>query len=466
MRPVIVIDVVGLSLRHIGPHTPNLSSLVEKGALRPLSTTTPAVTCTTQSTLLTGLTPAGHGAVANGWFFRDLGEIYFWRQSAQLVSGERVWETARGFDPSFTCANLFWWYAMHTTADISVTPRPMYLADGRKIPDCWASPSGLREELTERLGRFPLFSFWGPATNIRATQWIADCALHIRRTRAPTLTLAYLPHLDYDLQRLGPDDPTIDKALRQVDACCGELVRDAERDGAAVIVLSEYGITAVKTPIHINRALRQAGWLQVRSELGREQLDLAASSAFAVADHQIAHIYVPCTKLVGEVSALIEALPGVEAVFTESGLSQLGLHHPRAGDIVALAQSDAWFTYYHWLDDARAPDFARTVEIHRKPGYDPVELFLDPAIRYPKLAVGWRLAKRAAGFRSLMDVIPLDATLVKGSHGRPTDNDEDGPVLISSEGGQLQPGPVDATAVKSIILKHLFPKRPDVEALQ
>lgn len=458
MRPMIVINVVGLSPRLIGSNTPNLSALVKNGALRPLTTVTPAVTCTVQSTLLTGLGPALHGAIANGWFFRDLGEILFWRQSAGLVSGERVWEAARKVDPSFTCANLFWWYAMHSTADISVTPRPMYLADGRKIPDCWASPNGLREELTQRLGPFPLFSFWGPTADITSSQWIARCALHIRRTRAPTLTLAYLPHLDYDLQRVGPDGPAIGKALREVDVVCGELIEDSRRDGARVIVLSEYGVTPVQTPIHINRALRQAGWLQVRSELGREQLDVAASSAFAVADHQIAHVYVPKVELIGEVFAMVKALPGVEAVFLGSTKAEIGLDHPRSGELVALARSDAWFTYYHWLDDARAPDFARTVEIHRKPGYDPVELFLDPSIRYPKLAVGWRLARRAAGFRALMDVIPLDAGLVKGSHGRLTDNDEDGPLIISSEAGLLPARSIAATSVKAIILQHLFPE--------
>lgn len=466
MRPVIVINVVGLSPRHIGTDTPNLSALAKRGSLRPLATTTPAVTCTVQSTLLTGLLPAEHGAVANGWFFRELGEILFWRQSARLVSGERVWETARRYDETFTCANLFWWYAMHSTADISVTPRPMYLADGRKIPDCWASPIGIREELTQRLGPFPLFSFWGPATTIKSTQWIADCAMHIRRTRAPTLTLAYLPHLDYDLQRLGPDGAGIPCALREVDAVCGELIEDAERDGASVIVLSEYGITRVETPIHVNRALRRAGWLQVRSELGRDQLDLAASSAFAVADHQIAHVYVTRAELLDEVSALVQSLPGVEAVFPRSAQSSLGLDHPRSGELVALARADAWFTYYHWLDDARAPDFARTVDIHRKPGYDPVELFLDPRFRWPKLAVGWRLAKRAAGFRSMMDVIPLDAELVRGSHGRPTDDEDDGPLFISSEADRSPSGPIPASVVKAIILRHLFPDRPADEILQ
>lgn len=463
MTPLIVLNVVGLSPRHIGPDTPCLARLASRGAMRPLATVTPAVTCTVQSTMLTGLPPDRHGAVANGWFFDDLGEIFFWRQSARLVSGERVWEAARRLDPGFNCANLFWWYAMHTTADISVTPRPMYLADGRKIPDCWAQPPGLREELTKELGAFPLFSFWGPATSIRSSQWIGDCALHVRRTRAPTLTLVYLPHLDYDLQRLGPDHPAIAAALREIDAVCGALIEDASRDGAEVLVVSEYGITAVSTAIPINRALREAGWLAVRSEFGGEQVDLAASSVFAVADHQIAHVYVRRKDLMGAAAALVAELDGVETVFCGDERGRLGLDHPRSGDLVALARADAWFTYYYWLDDAKAPDYARTVDIHRKPGYDPVELFLDPAIRFPKLAVAWRLAKRTAGLRTLMDVIPLDASLVRGSHGRPTDDPADGPLVIASRAG-LAPGPVPAHAVKALVLRLLFPERSDLGA--
>ena len=345
----------------------------------------------------------------------------------------------------------------------SVITRPMYLADGRKIPDCWAQPPGLREELTKELGAFPLFSFWGPATSIRSSQWIGDCALHVRRTRAPTLTLVYLPHLDYDLQRLGPDHPAIAAALREIDAVCGALIEDASRDGAEVLVVSEYGITAVSTAIPINRALREAGWLAVRSEFGGEQVDLAASSVFSVADHQIAHVYVRRKDLMGAAAALVAELDGVETVFCGDERGRLGLDHPRSGDLVALARADAWFTYYYWLDDAKAPDYARTVDIHRKPGYDPVELFLDPAIRFPKLAVAWRLAKRAAGLRTLMDVIPLDASLVRGSHGRPTDDPADGPLVIASR-ADLAPGPVPAHAVKALVLRLLFPERRDLGA--
>lgn len=456
MRPTVVINVVGLVPSMVGPGTPNIARLAERGGMQPLHTVTPAVTCAAQVSYLTGSLPRDHGIVGNGWFFRELSEIWFWRQSNRLVTGEWVWEAGRKRDPAFTCANMFWWYNMYLTADIGVTPRPMYPADGRKIPDCYAKPPDLRDELTEKLGLFPLFKFWGPMTDISSSQWIADATVHVMDKSSPTLTLAYLPHLDYNLQRLGPDHPDIAKDLREVDAVCGQIIERAERDGARIIVLSEYGVTPVSRPVHINRALRQAGLIQVRVEMARELLDPGASAAFAVCDHQIAHIYVHDADRTAQVKALVEALPGVERVLDETTKPEYGLDHPRAGELVAIADQDAWFTYYYWLDDARCPDFARSVEIHRKPGYDPVELFLDPALPLPMLSVAWRLIKRRLGFRTLLDVIPLDATLVKGSHGRATDNDEDGPVFITSEPEFAPSGPVEATQVKDLILRHVF----------
>jgi predicted AlkP superfamily pyrophosphatase or phosphodiesterase len=456
MHPVIVLLVVGLTPAHLGPHTPRLSALARAGAARPLATVTPAVTCTVQATFMTGALPRQHGIVANGWLFRDLMEVWLWRQSNRLVNGEKIWEAGKRRDPAFTTANMFWWYNMAASHDIGATPRPIYKSDGRKLPDCYTQPSELRDELTSAIGAFPLFQFWGPGTTIASSRWIADAALHVRRTRAPTLTLVYLPHLDYDLQRFGPDDPRVAKSLAEIDAVAGDLIADAERDGARVIVLSEYGISPVDTPIHINRALREAGLLGVRVEDGGEMLDVPQSRAFAVADHQIAHIYVAEPDLIGEVKRIVAALPGVEHVLDRDAQRAFSLDHSHSGELVALAQPQAWFTYYYWLDDARAPDFARMVEIHRKPGYDPVELFLDPAIRSPKLAIGWRLARRALGFRTLMDVIPLDAGLVKGSHGRVGNDAQAGPIFISSAPQLLPDGPVAATAVKDAILAHVF----------
>lgn len=456
MHPTIVILVVGLTPHHVGRHTPHLDALARAGAMRPLATITPAVTCSVQATFMTGALPRDHGIVANGWLFRDLMEVWLWRQSNRLVSGEKIWEAGKRRDPAFTTANLFWWYNIAASHDVGVTPRPIYKADGRKSPDCYSQPPEIRDELTRELGPFPLFRFWGPATSIVASRWIADAARYVRATRSPVLTLVYLPHLDYDLQRLGPDHPWVAKSLEEVDAVVGQLIADTNRDGARVIVLSEYGITPVTIPVHVNRALRQAGLLGIRVEEGGELLDVPQSRAFAVADHQIAHVYVAEPSLVEDVRRIVAALPGVECVLDRDEQRAVGLDHARSGELVALAQADAWFTYYYWLDDQHAPDFARLVEIHRKPGYDPVELFLDPAIRFPKLALGWRLAKSALGFRTLMDIIPLDASLVKGSHGRVTDKEADGPIVITTEPRLLPEGPISATAIKDIVLAHVF----------
>lgn len=460
MQKTLVILVVGLSPDLLGTHTPNLSALVRRGVMRPLNTVTPAVTCSVQSTLVTGLPPSGHGAVANGWYFRDLAEVLLWRQPNQLVTGEKIWDAAKARNPDFTCAKMFWWYNMYASADFSATPRPMYPADGRKIPDHYAHPPELHNELNARLGQFPLFKFWGPVADITSSEWIARSTLHVMETRAPTLTMTYLPHLDYNLQRLGPDlaHPRLQQDLREVDALCGTLIEAADKTGQRIVVVSEYGITPASDAVHINRALRRAGLITVRpEEFGREILDAGASEAFAMADHQIAHIYVKNPERVAEVAALVRALDGIEAVWDEEGKRANGLDHPRSGELVAVAQADRWFSYYYWLDDAKAPDFARTVDIHRKPGYDPVELFVDPVIRFPKLAAGWRLAKRKLGQRQLMDLISLkDTQLVKGTHGRITDNPSAGPLVISSEADLMPEGAVAATAFKALVLDHIF----------
>ena len=459
MRSTLVIDVVGLAEHLLGEATPHLNDFAKHGVLRPLSTVVPAVTCSAQSTFLTGTLPSEHGIVGNGWYFRELGEVLFWRQSNRLVEGKKVWEVGRERDPAFTCANLFWWYNMVTNVDWAVTPRPMYPADGRKLPDVYTKPAALRDELNETLGTFPLFKFWGPAADISSSRWITDAALHVMRKHDPTLTLVYLPHLDYGLQRLGPDltSPRVRKDLREVDALCGELIQEARVKGRRVIVLSEYGITRVTAGIDINRALRQANLLAVREELGRELLDPGASEAFAVVDHQLAHVYVQNPARIPEVRQLLEGLDGVERVLGAEEQREIGLNHARSGELIVISRADRWFTYYYWLDPARAPDFATTVDIHRKPGYDPVELFLNPEIALPKLAIAWRLAKKLAGFRTLMDVISSERSdLVKGSHGRLTDAPDAGPLFMTDSPELLSEGPVQGVDVQELMLRHVF----------
>jgi predicted AlkP superfamily pyrophosphatase or phosphodiesterase len=329
----------------------------------------------------------------------------------------------------------------------------MYPADGRKLPDVWADPPDLRHELNRKLGTFPLFNFWGPRADLVSSTWIADSARHIFDTRRPTLTMVYLPHLDYCLQKYGPSSNAVLPHLREIDSLAGDLVQHFRRDGTRVVVLSEYGIVDVAGPVHINRILRDAGLIRIRDEQGLELLDAGASEAFAVADHQVAHVYVRNPERIDEVRAVLETADGIERVLDDK--SELGLDHPRSGELLCIAKPERWFCYYYWFDDMRAPDFARCVDIHRKPGYDPVELFLDPALSVPMARVGLKLARSKLGFRTLMNVIPLDATLVKGSHGRVTDDPRNGPVLLSTEADRV-PENVAATDVKDVILRHVF----------
>ena len=454
MRKTAVLNVVGLTPSMLGPSMPALTRWAEQGTSARIRSAFPAVTCSAQADYLTGRYPDAHGIVGNGWYSREDAEIRFWKQSNRLVRAPKIWETARAADPSFSCANLFWWFNMYSAADYSVTPRPMYPADGRKIPDVYTAPGDLRDELQSALGPFPLFEFWGPRAGIRSTEWIAAAATHVDRKFNPTLTLVYLPHLDYNLQRVGPG-PAASGDLQQIDHVVSGLIRHYEATGTQVVVVSEYGIRAVSTPVHLNRVLRQHGLIAVREELGHQMLDPGASAAFAVADHQVAHVYVNDPSRLNHVRGILENVAGVEAVLGEAEKAGYHIAHERAGDLIAIARPDAWFTYYFWMDDRRAPDFARTVEIHRKPGYDPVELFLDPAIRVPPLTVGWKLAKRKAGFRSLLDVIPLDASLVKGSHGRQTTWDEEGPLLITREKSLLERDRIASVDVHDVILRHL-----------
>ncbi|MGW2418757.1 alkaline phosphatase family protein [Streptomyces sp. NPDC001709] len=437
-RPLLVLNVAALTPRLLR-HMPRLRSLADQGHAAPLTPVFPAVTCTVQSSLVTGLHPRDHGIVGNGWYFRDLGEVLLWRQHNHLVRGEKVWETARRLFPGHRTANVCWWYAMGAGTDITVTPRPVYHADGRKSPDCYTVPAALHDELTRLLGPFPLFHYWGPAASLRSTRWIVHATRHVMRTTNPDLTLAYLPHLDYDLQRHGPHSPQAGAAAVELDAAVAPLLDFAQERGVAVVALSEYGITAVDHPVHLNRALREAGLLSVCTQAGMEYLDPFTSRAFAVADHQVAHLHVRDPADVPHVRNLVAALPGVERVLDDSGKAELALDHERSGELVAIADSRSWFTYYYWLDDARAPDFARCVDIHRKPGYDPAELFMDPADPLIRLKAAGALLRRRLGMRATLSVVPLDATCVRGSHGRLPDHPDDGPILLCSEPMAVEP---------------------------
>jgi predicted AlkP superfamily pyrophosphatase or phosphodiesterase len=449
MDKLLVVDVVGLT-PDLLQHMPRLRKLADAGSSAVLDTVLPAVTCSVQSTFLTGLSPSGHGIVGNGWYFRDLGEVLLWRQHNALVGGEKVWETLRRQDPAYTVANVCWWYAMGASTDWTVTPRPIYYADGKKAPDCYTRPPELHDELVAELGEFPLFHYWGPTASIRSTEWIVGAARRLM-PRAD-LTLAYLPHLDYDLQRFGPDTPQARRAARDVDAAVAPLLDDAARSGTRVVVLSEYGITRADTPVDVNRVLRAAGLLEVYTQDGMEYLDPWASRAFAVADHQVAHVYVADPDDLERVRTVCADLPGVAEVLDRAGQAAVGLDHPRSGELVLVAEPTAWFTYYYWDDDDRAPDFARGVEIHRKPGYDPAELFFDPQDKLVKAKAALTLARKAAGLRYAMKVVPLDPAPVRGTHGRLPTRDADSPMVLCDRPDVLGER-IAATDVRDLLLQ-------------
>jgi predicted AlkP superfamily pyrophosphatase or phosphodiesterase len=469
MQRVAVINVVGLCRALIGAETPRIKAFSESGACARIIPTLPAVTCTAQSTYLTGQPPSVHGIVGNGWYNRQLAEVQFWKQSNHLVHAPKIWEEMRGYDSNFTCANLFLWYNMYSTVDYSITPRPSYPADGRKIFDIYTWPFTIRPLIKKELGEFPFATFWGPAAGLHSPQgppdavstWISASAKWIEKQYGPTLSLIYLPHLDYNLQRHGPRgkssrqlNPSIFEDLRAVDRIVGDLLDFFASRSVRVVLLSEYGIAPVESAIHLNRKFREKGWLTVKEELGLEVLDCGASKVFAVADHQVAHIYLNDASLESSVRHLLENTAGIALILGRKEKAEAGLDHERAGDLVAVSGDNAWFSYYYWLDDAVAPDFARTVDIHRKPGYDPVELFLDPNIRFPKLKIARRLLQKKLGFRMLMDVIPLDASLVKGSHGcRPSD-EADFPVLITQQRELVSSPTIAATDVFHVLKRH------------
>ena len=456
MNKTVVIDIVGLSANLIGEHTPFLSEYVKSRHITPIKPVLPAVTTTSQSCYVTGKWPSEHGIVANGWYDRDDAEMKFWKQSNKLVKADKIWDAAKRQDPSFTCSKMFWWYNMYSTADFSVTPRPQYHADGVKAPDCYAYPASLRDELQQDLGQFPLFNFWGPNANIKSTKWIADASVWVDRKNDPTLTLIYLPHLDYCLQKFGPDFSKISKELNEIDQVVADLVKYYESKNTRIILLSEYGINPVHRPVHINRILREEGLISVRTERWYELLDAGASKAFAAADHQIAHIYINDPAVKAQVKKRLEQTEGIELVLDEEGKKAHHIDHERAGDLVAVAKPDSWFTYYYWFDDAKAPDYAHLVDIHRKPGYDPVEMFMDPKNPFIKLRAGYKLARKLLGFRYLMDVIPLDATLIKGSHGGISAPREFYPICITDT--PLTQAELQATDVYDVIWGHLFEK--------
>jgi predicted AlkP superfamily pyrophosphatase or phosphodiesterase len=455
--PLLLVNTVGLTGKLLA-HAPRLAELAKSGWWVPLREPLPAVTCTSQAAILTGRSVAEHGIVGNGWYWREIGEIRFWLQSNQLLEAQPFYETARRVaalrGTTFRAGKLFWWFNQGAAVDFSITPKPYYGADGDKVFAIDGAPSDLARQMESSLGKFPFAGFWGPVAGLSSTQWISQCAREIVTRFRPDLTLVYLPHLDYESQRLGPNCCNMPRLVGELDTSCQPILDAARIIGARVWIVNEYGHVPVRRVILPNRALRRAGFLCTRPGPFGENLDTFTSQAFAVCDHQIAHIYVRHPSDLPRVRDLISALDGVACVLDRQGQEKHDMGHRRGGDLVAVAGSDAWFAYPFWLDDGMAPDYARTVDIHRKPGYDPCELFLDPKITWPRTRVAFRLLQKKLGLRYLMDVVPLDPGMVRGSHGVPAANINDRPILIG-DGPPPGPGNWALTDVRRLVLQAL-----------
>ena len=434
---VILLSVPGLRRQDLAS-MPRLSALVGQGDCAELVPSFPGVTCTVQANMTTGLTPNEHGVVANGFFFRDSNRVEMWTSPNSCIERPQLWDLMHEHDPNLTAAAWFPLHSIGAGADVICWPAPKHNSDGTESLWCYSKPESLYPELLEKLGHFPLQHFWGPFANIKSTEWVVSSAIAAAERFQPNLFYVYLSHLDYAAQKEGPDSPAALRAVGELDEQIGRLVEGFSAAYKGIdplwLVASEYVITPVDHVLYPNRMLREAGLLEVKIDNGREYLDLATSNAWALVDHQFSHVFVRDhdPAVITQVSELFANLAGIAEVVPHTELDKYELNHVLAGDVVLISTSNSWQAYYWWFDDALAPEFARTVDIHRKPGYDPVEMFWD----------------------GVNKGIPLDATLVRGSHGAPARDPSQRGVLLCSERGVFVEQPLADTDVADIVLRQ------------
>jgi predicted AlkP superfamily pyrophosphatase or phosphodiesterase len=415
VKHLIVVDIAGLEPRLISEdRTPNICSLSAKGELARVRPVFPAVTCTSQATMLSGTYPRQHGIISNGLYDRQTHTVSFWEQSSSLVQAEKVWDIAKRGGSGRTTAALFWQNTMYADADIVMTPRPLHMED-RMIMWCYSRPPGLYEKISYEIGKFDLSTYWGPLASNKSSAWIGRASELVLERQKPNILFTYIPHLDYIFQREGIFPKNLKEEIRFVDNIVGNIMKKTIdlgiRDQTQFVILSEYGFSDVTSDIPINRVFREHGLLAIREIEGREYIDFEYSLAFAMVDHQVAHIYVKGTS-VQQVKRVLDAIEGIDIVLDEEGKKLMNIDHERSGDLIAISDKDRWFSYYWWFEEEKSPPFANRVDIHRKPGYDPSELFID----------------------SKTNRIPLNGKMVKASHGRvPTLSDGAGLAVYVSD---------------------------------
>jgi len=432
---VILLSIPALRRQDVAA-MPTLARLAAAGEQIELVPSFPCVTCPVQVNMTTGKMPNEHGIVGNGFYLRDERKVEMWTGWNERITAPQIWDVLREQATGVTTAVWFPLLSKGCGADYICTPAPIHNPDGSESLWCYTKPTEMYGELRDRLGHFPLQHFWGPMANIKSSEWIAASAAAAAEQYHPHFFYIYLPHLDYAAQRSGPDSEPALKALEELDAVLGTLVGAMEKtysgDRLLWLVASEYTIVNVRHVCYPNRVLREAGLLAVRDESDGEHLDFGASRAWALADHQLAHVYVSDASNIGKVVDLFRGQQGIAEVLAGDERAAYALDHPRAGDVVLVSSPESWMAYYWWLDDARAPGFARTVDIHRKPGYDPVEMHFDPATRS----------------------IPLDPALMKGSHGAPARHGAQRGTILSSQRGVLVGRVMADTDVYELVLRQ------------
>ncbi len=373
-RPLVIVDVAGLGWDLVR----SAPDLVERfgWTFQPMETTFPALTCPVQASFRTAAHPCFHGVVANGFYARRLARPFFWEQSSALVFGRRIWSRFR--TAGRRVAMLFWQQSLGEEADMLLSPRPIHLHHGGMWPDCQCVPDDLYAWLRAELGRpFPFEAYWGPAASLASSRWIAESveALMADEDRAPDLLLAYLPHLDYDLQRHGPACPQARQALQEALDLLSRIRDAATAADGDLVVFGDYAIAPVTAPpVFPLHALRREGLFRVRTVRGRLYPDYFDSRAVALADHEIGLVYTRDEAATRAARRLFERMDGVGLVLDAEAQRDVGCDEPLGPDLILVAAEGRWFAYPWWDAPREAPDFATHVDIHSKPGYDPCEL--------------------------------------------------------------------------------------------
>lgn len=433
---VILLSIPGLRSQDLAA-MPNLSRLTSGGDRQALVPSFPAVTWPVQANMLTGKLPREHGVIANGFYWRDKQEVEMWTAWNEKIQQPQIWDLLHKHDPQLTSAVWFPMLSKGCGADYVCMPAPIHNPDGSESLWCYTKPTELYGTLRDTFGHFPLMNFWGPMAGIKSTAWIADSAAWAMQQYRPNFFYIYLPQLDYAAQKTGPDSPAAQKAVVELDEVLGKLIAagSAAYHGQPLwLVASEYVITPVDHVTYPNRVLREAGLLAVKNDEAGELIDFANTPAWALVDHQFSHVFVKNRDAgtIAKIAALFQGRTGIAEVLAGQGRAKYALDHERSGDLVLISTPNSWQAYYYWQGDEHAPKFARTVDIHNKPGYDPVELHFDFATKS----------------------IPLDAKLIKGSHGAPAATDAQRGVLLSSQKGTFVQRPHADTNVCELVLRQ------------